>query len=257
MKIMDELSMSIRTVAPQTIHDNQIRRFMAAYFKKTQSIKLDYQEAFLSNPVTELKKRLESDFFVCVDSGIIGGHENLKNVKRNIHDGLEMIRKNNIKRGVTFEGQLEVEFIGELQGLLSLEKDWFSNTCSNQTEELNAAFGHIALSKQIGWWERFGGFPKGIEGLCKFHKSPYYRAMPHSNLTCRLMAYIVTKKEPIKPGDSKDIDHISTIMPYADLFVTDRAMKNIIKQQKLDILYKTKVCYIGDTSVIEDFFSKL
>ena len=81
--------------------------------------------------------------------------------------------------------------------------------------------------------------------------------MPYTNLSCRLTAHIMTKKQPIKQGDSTDIKHISTVMPYADLFITDKAMRNIIKQQKLDWLYKTKVCYVGDTDIIDDFFSKL
>jgi len=81
--------------------------------------------------------------------------------------------------------------------------------------------------------------------------------MPYANVTCRLIAYTVTKGEPIKAGDSTDIDHISTMMPYADLFITDKAMKNVIKQQKLDLLYKTQVCYVGDTDSIDEFFSRL
>ena len=120
------------------------------------------QEAFHTDPVTELKEKLRSRFVVYVDSGIIGGHENRKNLKQDINDSIEATRKYNVKRGVTFETQLEVEFSGEILGLLSLEKDWISNKCNNQTEELNAAFERMredrmsTLSHQLEALKRVG-----------------------------------------------------------------------------------------------------
>ena len=67
----------------------------------------------------------------------------------------------------------------------------------------------------------------------------------------------MTKKEPMKSGDSMDIKHISSLMPYSDMFITDRAMKNFISKRGFDALYNTIVCYIGDTQFIDDFFARL
>ena len=54
-----------------------------------------------------------------------------------------------------------------------------------------------------------------------------------------------------------DVKHISTVMPYSDLFITDRKMKNYLIKNKFDKLYNVKVCYIGDENEIYSFFESI
>jgi len=62
-------------------------------------------------------------------------------------------------------------------------------------------------------------------------------------------------KQKIRSGDMMDIHHVSTLMPYCDLFITDKAVSAFLKRKGLDRLYGTKVCYIGDTEDIGAFFA--
>ena len=54
-----------------------------------------------------------------------------------------------------------------------------------------------------------------------------------------------------------DIKHIYTLMPYSDLFITDKAMSAFLKSKEYDKKYNTQVCYIGDNDQMKDFFQNL
>jgi hypothetical protein len=62
--------------------------------------------------------------------------------------------------------------------------------------------------------------------------------------------------QPIRAGDPMDIVHISFLMPYADLFVTDKAWSTFINRKSLNDEYKTTVCHIGNFDTIEKFFKQ-
>jgi len=52
-----------------------------------------------------------------------------------------------------------------------------------------------------------------------------------------MCAKIMTNKEPIKPGYKMDIYHASSAIQYVNIFITDRYMKNLVKNSKIDALY--------------------
>jgi hypothetical protein len=68
---------------------------------------------------------------------------------------------------------------------------------------------------------------------------------------------MMTDKQPIRSGDPMDIKHIYTLMPYSDLFITDKAMSAFLKSKEYDKKYNTQVCYIGDNDQMKDFFQNL
>lgn len=257
MGVMNELSMDIRTNDSKSIHDDQFKKFLKAFINKENYIQLKYTEAFLRNPIQELIEKLSASIFVTVDAGILGGVDYHKKQKDKLLEDLKKLRERIIKQGISFEEQLENEFHGEFEVLLSLVSEYTSNTSRTSEEHFNVFWEYYNVSEQLRWLEKFTQTPPSLEKLRAYYNSPYYRAMPYTHLSCNLMAYILTKPDPIKPGDSMDIKHIATLMPYSDLFITDRSMKHIITYRKFDKLYDTTVCYIGDTEIINEFFSNL
>ena len=69
-----------------------------------------------------------------------------------------------------------------------------------------------------------------------------------------LVAKILTGQKRIEASDVMDVEHLSLMLPYADVMVVDRAMKGIVRQLKLDRAYGTKVLYLGDRDQIAQFF---
>lgn len=54
-----------------------------------------------------------------------------------------------------------------------------------------------------------------------------------------------------------DVEHLSLMLPYADVMVVDKAMKGIVRQLGLDRAYGTKVLHLGDRDEIQQFFSSV
>lgn len=254
---IQSLSLGIETEALLSIQNNQMHRFMKAYVNNEKTVTLNYNDAFDSDPVSELKDILKSPFFVSVRHPILFGEEYQKNLKKNIYKAMEEQRKKNIGSKVTFEQQLEQEYIGELQALFILQKRFLLNQFKDDDDQLNAICGTINLNQQLMLWKSLTGKALDYNGLIGFYKSNYHKSMPFTNILCNLYAKLMTDKQPIRSGDVMDIKHASTLLPFFDIFITDKAMSTILKQRNFNGEYKTTVCYIGDTDIIDEFFSAL
>ena len=147
--------------------------------------------------------------------------------------------------------------MGELQALLILKNQFLTGQFKNEHEQLNAVFGAINLNGQLRMWEECSGKTNDFDGLVQFYKSQHYRSMPYTNISCNLTAKLMIDKQDIRTGDNMDINHVSTLMPYSDLFITDKAMSSFLRINKFDKEYNTRICYIGDTKDIDSFFATL
>ena len=63
--------------------------------------------------------------------------------------------------------------------------------------------------------------------------------------------------QQIKSGDPMDICHISTLMPFSNLFITDKHWSNFLNKKSYNNLYDTMICYVGDTKEIDNFFENV
>lgn len=257
METINTLSLGIEALDLLAIHDNQFRIFMRAFVKNEKAVVVSYREAFDDDPARELKETLRQPFYITVNSPLVFGEVYRKKLKKDLHQAADAQRARNVEAKVTFEQQLEQEFLGDIQGLSILVSRFLSGQFKNEEDQFNATCGVLNFGNQLRMWESIGGCPQGLEGLLSFYKSPYYRAMPYTNLSCNLFARMMTDKQPIRSGDTMDIKHVSTLMPFSDVFIADKAMSTFLRKRKLDERYRTRVCYIGDTDTIDDFFSRL
>jgi len=254
LETIHSLALGIRTAARQTIHDSQFYRFMDAYVKKEDEIVIDYKDAFLDDPVKELKETLKLPVYVYVKSSILFGEDYARNLKNNILESVNAQGKKNIKSGITFEKQLEAEYMGDLQALIIQRDQVLSGQFKDEWDKANAISGVMKLYQQLQMWENCSGKANDLSGLIGFYKSHYYRSMPYTDLSCNITANFMINKQDIRSGDYMDINHVATLMPYSDLFITDKAMSTFLKKKGFDKKYNTAVCYIGDTKAIESLF---
>ena len=254
---INTLSLGIESLALQSIQDNQLCIFMKSFIKNEQEIILSYKNAFHSDPASELKEALTERFIITVNKPVLFGEDYQRSLKAKIHNALNDLREINVKSNVSFEEQLEKECLGELEALISLQKQFLSGQFKNDEERNNATWGSINLNMQLEMWESISGKSLDFSGLIGFYKSSYNRGMPYTNLSSNLFAHSMTDKQPIRSGDMMDIQHISTLMPFSNIFITDKAMSTFLRKRKFDKQYQTTVCYIGDTEIIDKFFSNL
>jgi hypothetical protein len=170
-------------------------------------------------------------------------------------ESLNEQRKRNVESGIGFEEQLEAEYMGELQALIILKNQFLSEQFKKEHDLINAAGGAINLNRQLWGWEKCSGKANDFSGLVQFYKSQHYRSMPFTGISCNLTAKLMMDKQEIRSGDNMDINHVATLMPYSDLFITDKAMSTFLRKKNFDKKYNTNICYIGDTQKIDSFFA--
>lgn len=254
---MHSLTFGIVTAGRQSVHDKQFCAFMTAYVQRQNEVRLDYKDAFLADPVEDLKVASKGPVYVYVKPPILFGEDYAKNQKKTLLSSLNEGRKKNVKKKIGFEEQLEAEYMGELKALLTLKKQFLAGQFKDEHEQMNAVFGTMNLNQQLRIWEECSGKSNDFHGLVQFYKSQHYRSMPYTNLSCNLTAKLMIDKQDIRNGDNMDINHVSILMPYSDLFITDKAMSAFLRRKKFDKKYNTKICYIGDTQDIDSFFAVL
>lgn len=254
---MHSLTFGIETASRQSIHDNQFYEFMTAYAQQKSEVSLDYKDAFLADPVEDLMEALRNPVYIYVKSPILFGKDYVKNMKMTLLASLNEQRKRNIESKIGFEEQLEAEYMGELQALLILKSKFMAGEFNDENEQINAACGAINLSQQLRMWEDCSGKSNNLSGLMDFYRSQYYRSMPFTDISCNLTARMMTDRQDIRSGDNMDMNHVATLMPYSDLFITDKAMSTFLKKRRFDEKYSTRICYIGDTQEISSFFAGL
>jgi hypothetical protein len=251
------ISLGIETLTLYDIQVNQFYSFMKAFLNNEYEITLNYTDAFDSDPVEELKDAIKDSIFLTVSSPILFGADYQRHLKNRLYQLMEEQRKENLKSNVSFQQQLEQEYIGELQALFILQNQFLTGKFKDDDDQFNATCGTINLNRQLMLWKSLTEKTLDYKGLIGFYKSDHHRAMPFTHLSCNLAANLMTDKQPIRSGDKMDIHHASTLMPYSNIFITDKAMSAFLRKRKFDEIYDTIVCYIGDTQLIEKFFSKL
>lgn len=251
------LSLGIEALPEQGIHDSQLYATMRAYLKNESVVNLSYLDIFESDPVAEIREVLRSQFFVTVEGDIIFGSQYHKNKKIELLEKLNKQRERNVNSRISFRNQLQKERLGSIQALMISLDRYVRNSFDGEDDEFNSVFGVIELGKQLKIYEEMSNEEFKLNGFLEFYKSSYYENMPITDLSSNIYAKMMTDKQAIRSGDIMDAKHIYTIMPYSDLFVTDKDKSAFLKRNGFDKKYNTKICYIGDLEIIEEFFDKI
>lgn len=87
--------------------------------------------------------------------------------------------------------------------------------------------------------------------------SNYYREIPNKKISVEFFSKLMTDKQLIRSGDIKDIEQISSMLPFVDMLITDKQRKVQLHKLRFNEEYQTKICYIGDSEKIKEFFNRV
>jgi hypothetical protein len=249
-----QLSLGISLGHRQGILDAHIFKGMEAYVKKSATIHLPSASYFHRDPVRELDEARRRRFVIAV--GPFMSPEILERrakAKEEISQRWEVLRQQLFAKGQTFEKQLELEVQGYWDGLVELVRKFEASMLSGQHDfwAFMGAAGPLVYRRV---WNDMGGQPQGWEGVDRFFRSPYFGELPLPFISCRLGADLLTGNEPIRSGDSMDVNLLAVALPVSHYVVTDRRMELRIKKLGLD----TKCgVLVFSMSTIEGLFAEL
>jgi hypothetical protein len=254
MRTVHELSLGIECVGEKEIQDKQSYKAMQAYVGGKQYIDLSYEDVFHCDPVEEMNEILRQPVFVAVDYDILFGSQYQKRKKQELLVALNRQRECNVRNRVTYDNQVKAEEQGYVRTIFQMARDLLEGKAHDQEEKFNAWGALVSVTSQFNAWKAIAG-DRDLQQLLAFYRSDYYRVCPYNLLTARLFAKVMVDPQPIRSGDPMDITHIATLMPYCDLFITDKAWSTFVNQRKLALPYQTSVCYFGDSDITEHFFA--
>lgn len=253
---INDLGMGINCINKYSIQDSQLNSAMLAYAKNSNEINLSYLDIFFKDPVDELQTTLQQPFYITTRSDIIFGAEHQKSKKIDLLKSLNTQRERNVKNNISYSQQLKHEQLGDIEALVTSANNVVTDT-SDSHDGRNDIYGYSKLMKQIETFSHYSGKRQDVKGLIKFYKSDYNKLTPYTNISARMFAKIMSDPQEIKTGDPMDIEHASSILPYVDLYITDKPWRTFINKERIGKLYNTDVCYIGDSNTITQFFDAI
>jgi len=245
------LSLGLKFRDRFSIQNYEIRKLMSAFISNENTINLSYLDAFESDPCSD--KAVSSRVYTDVDINLIGDISKATAKKRSLSTQMESLRRKNIEDKVSFATQ----FKDELQGDIIAIKLATERVVQARKEGLQPTFNDLgALDKyqdMYSDWTNISGKQNDTASFEAFLQSEHYQGSPHILISSMLAAKLMTSNSSIEPGDAMDINHASTILPYADVFITDRKKRNMLIDLKLDDKFNCKICYLSD---VEDIISE-
>ncbi len=249
-----QLSVGIATSPKPAIEYVQTRRLMRDYVAGTDPVAFPYVDAFPDDPLPRFAQMYTSEYVVAVDSGLVGTVEGIRSRRDTIHQDWEELRTRRVREGVTFEQQLLRERTALIDGAITKMRDDLAEVKRGGRYAEGEAGSLLESRLLLSTWDRLGGRPKGFEGLVAFFNSQYYQIAPWFDISSHLVAALMVGDRRIQHGDAMDVDHISSMLPCANLMIVDKSMRNVVRDLGLDRKYNTTVCYIGDGEELAAFF---
>jgi len=257
MDTIRELSLGIECLSLKKIQDNQLHKAMKSYFLNEESIVLSYLDAFDSDPIEEMRDVLQQEIFLTVENDIFLGADFRRETNEITLNLLNEQREKNVGSGIDFDTQFLAEIDGEIKEIVKMVQELHIGDVGDERDAFNKMGASINLYQQLHFWEHITGGKNDIDGLISFYSSSYNTNCPYVDLSCSLTAKIMINPQPIKSGDPVDINHISTLMPFSDLFITDKPWRTFLNNKAYDKKYNTNIAFIGDTEKITDFFDSI
>lgn len=243
------LSRGIRFLLHSDIKDIQMQAAMRTKVNGSQQLVVHCRDALDQESVRNANS--STQFIV----GVYGNKtkaivQREKRQKKLYLDEFADLKKSRQSSEITFREQYEVELTGDYQATLTTLDNMHRFMRQNRLPTEKECSQFRCIDNQVRLWDHLGGKPEGIEGLLQFFQSPEWKSTPINVVTAHLFAHLVTHQGSIKPGDPKDIEHLSVALTYSDYVVCDKAMRNVIKDLKLDRKQNVKVYSITDADAL-------
>ncbi|MBU3144600.1 hypothetical protein [Clostridium sp. CF012] len=235
------------------IIETQKLTMMKFYLRNEENCVFDYRKALSENLPTEIDNHNPITINI-VENPSNDRLEEKKKKKTMLNNQFQCL-KDTYYKGKNFDEQLEDEYLGTYTAIKS---NIIKLGTLMQGKGINS-FDDMELFTQcfnpIKKWIEFGGSSSSKDYL-DYLKSEEFRMIPYIHISTLLTTDIFTSKKLILPtGDIKDIENISTLLPYCDfILIDDEQRRRITRLLGEYNIYNTK-CFSIKT--IDGLISKI
>jgi hypothetical protein len=106
-------------------------------------------------------------------------------------------------------------------------------------------------------WYKLTGKEMDIEGYLEFLISEEHKAIPHIDISTHLISDLMASKKKLETGDLKDVENLSSFLPYCNFILTDTAQHNRLKRLALDKKYDVCVFCMKNINELVEIIGKL
>ena len=249
-EIATSLSLGINLLYKEAIQFSQLNALMQAYLNGKTEVELEYQDAFGENLDEEFKQLRYKKFIVSVLPMKYQSIDEIKKKRSDLREKLQNLKDNIKSQSISYNEQLRKEYDSSLEAYSLILNKSINLTMQGLPLTLTEYEG---INSIIELWNRYKGEPPDIEGVISFLKSDYFKKIPLINIQCKLGTFLLTDNSILEDGDSMDISHISTTLPYCTAILVDDKMKNRIHNLNLHEEYDTHVFSLRDFDSIMNF----
>jgi hypothetical protein len=255
--VLSEVSLGVRFLHSNEIKETQTHFHMKACIAQETEIEINSRHAFLNDPQKTIAETKEEGIIIRVDITSQTDIDNIIKARKEYCAQFEEIRLLNLRRGINFKNQIEIEYLAFYEYILNeinfyascLRNPFFLNT--------NDVLRMTGLRRLLTGWDKLSGKECDITGLLDFSKSDYYRCIPVTDISCKLNALLLTDRKQVGTGDFMDIKQLSAVIPYCSLVITDRAMCHNLRSLGINTQYETTVFALKDFDEIMECLDSL
>jgi hypothetical protein len=257
-KIVHKLSIGLEFYTPREIRDLQFKRACEGFMKKEKIITLTCTGYFI--PQVEETFNSNDKYFVVVEKTPFKKlYKDVVEGDKSVTKQWQVLKNKNLNKyttPITYEEQLEREFLGELEAL----KTCLGAIINKENIPQNFKVYLTYFTHKIKPIVDLENIPIDIEGfknVIKFYKSSYYRTLPIENISCKLNAHLLTSygNKKLKSSDQMDITYLSNYLPVSHLVICDKSMKDSCLKLGFDKEYDVKIFSIKDYKLIIDYLT--
>lgn len=250
-----ELTRNYRFKLGSQVRTLQSNRMMRAYLHKLKSFDI------LQSDVSTSSKESRDGFIVNVYS--TPNEDALMEKKRIKYSNLKEVQdfKDTQNPEITFNEIMEREYKGIYVATIHLISKiatlmkmfdgelYFDKNLYNQFTGL--------VIEPMEEWCKLTGKEMDIDGYLEFLISEEHKAIPHIDISTHLISDLMASKKKLETGDLKDVENLSSFLPYCNFILTDTAQHNRLKRQALDKKYDVCVFCMKNINELIEIVDKL
>jgi hypothetical protein len=248
---LELLTLGAELLPTSIVQRLQLATAMPAYLDRAKEMLFPLRTFFDEDPVRRVDRGLRSPFVLTVR---MPQSEYLRHLrqegKATTHRDVEGLRHRNLRTGVKFRQQLDLEAGGRRDALVKCIEDRIAAVAAVATArpaiaEQAARDRYLQALTYLSDWK--GTTKRRPEEFWEFLKSVHARAIPYDDIQSRIYARLTTRDERVEPGDAADIDYLGLVLPIASYVVTDFAMMKVVRELGLDRKWGCDVYALRET----------
>jgi len=266
MEFVKKVSLGHKFERPQVVERTQIMKAFGNFLHARSPEYLLEERDVLPTNVHQW-----NDYFWINIEGYLGDPKQIESIKKANVEGLVKTYENWRNSTRSFNEHINVEIQHYVKSLFD---GWFDTTTKilqgDHHALLSPSHGHFIISGLLMYFPDDTAPQESLKKVADFFKSEYFSATPYQWISTRMFAKLRDQvingayPNPDKVRDEHsglihDIQHISTYLPYCDVFILDKAMHAILSDPKININdgYKTEIFSLNNWEIFYAWVDEL